>query len=52
LHNAGINLRFVKSPVAPKITMTQGAALGFVSGWFEFMNGTFCPHACEGFGNC
>src|SRR2546426_12515247 len=46
LHSAGISLRFVRSPVAPKMTMTQGAAVGFESGWFRFMNGTFCPHAC------
>ncbi len=29
-NKAGINLRLVKSPVAPKITMTQGSALGNV----------------------
>src|SRR5215207_4027774 len=27
-HNAGMSLRFVRSPVAPKITTTQGSACG------------------------
>ena len=31
-------MRLVKSPVAPKIVITQGAADGFVSGWFWLMN--------------
>src|SRR5437773_8733347 len=34
LQSAGSNLRFVRSPVAPKITITQGAAVGFESAWF------------------
>src|SRR5579864_4835763 len=33
LQSAGINLRLVKSPLAPKITMTQGPALWTV--WFS-----------------
>src|SRR5258706_15534696 len=33
LHSAGISLRLVRSPVAPKITMTQGAAIGFSWTW-------------------
>src|SRR6266404_1955722 len=34
LHSAGISLRFVRSPVAPKITITQGEATGFGFEWF------------------
>src|SRR5260370_36744384 len=33
LHSAGISLRLVRSPVAPKITITQGAAIGFSWTW-------------------
>src|SRR5882757_2744601 len=33
LHSAGISLRLVRSPVAPKITMTHGAAIGFSWTW-------------------
>src|SRR6266852_8956326 len=33
LHSAGMSLRLVRSPVAPKITMTQGAATGFSCTW-------------------
>src|ERR1700745_1776244 len=39
LHSAGIHLRLVKSPVAPKMTMTQGDGVGFKFWWFEFMRG-------------
>src|ERR1700687_4519784 len=34
LQSAGMSLRLVKSPVAPKMTMTQGDATGFVFAWF------------------
>src|ERR1700740_3127893 len=34
LHSAGINFRFVRSPVAPNITITQGEATGFGFEWF------------------
>src|SRR6266850_8111691 len=33
LHSAGMSLRLVRSPVAPKITITQGAAIGFSWTW-------------------
>src|SRR5258707_12216182 len=33
LHSAGMSLRLVRSPVAPKITITQGAAIGFSCTW-------------------
>src|SRR5581483_64368 len=33
LQSAGISLRLVRSPVAPKITITQGEAVG-LSAWF------------------
>src|SRR3984893_8182381 len=39
LQSAGINLRLVRSPVAPKMTMTQGDGVGFKFWWFEFMRG-------------
>src|ERR1700692_3887947 len=39
LHSAGMSLRLVRSPVAPKITMTQGDGVGFKFWWFEFMRG-------------
>src|SRR5258708_19039787 len=44
LHNAGISLRLVRSPVAPKITITQGAATGV--SWTLFMSG--CPVLAQG----
>src|SRR3981081_3917112 len=34
LHRAGISLRLVRSPVAPKITITHGAATGDSCTWF------------------
>src|ERR1700730_12387959 len=34
LQSAGMSLRLVRSPVAPKMTMTQGEATGFVFRWF------------------
>src|SRR5215472_11455603 len=37
LQRAGINLRLVKSPVAPKMVITQGAADAFVNGWSWFI---------------
>src|ERR1700733_4335126 len=37
LHSAGINLRLVRSPVAPKMTMTQGAAVWLGAWWFTLM---------------
>src|ERR1700674_5127912 len=39
LQSAGISLRLVKSPVAPKMTMTHGEATVFGLAWF--MRG--CP---------
>src|SRR6266481_6044425 len=39
LHSAGMSLRLVRSPVAPKMTITQGAATGFSCTWFI----TRCP---------
>src|SRR5712664_807639 len=39
LQSAGMSLRLVKSPVAPKMTMTQGVATEFV--WTWVMRG--CP---------
>src|SRR6267143_5641251 len=44
LQSAGISLRFVRSPVAPKMTMTQGEATVFIWAWF--MSG--CPVQCHG----
>src|SRR5882762_2621658 len=44
LHSAGISLRLVRSPVAPKITITQGAAIGF--SWTWLMRD--CPFPCQG----
>src|ERR1700730_3006568 len=38
LQSAGISLRLVKSPLAPKITITQGAPTGLGSKWFTLMN--------------
>src|SRR6202012_513644 len=38
LHSAGISLRLVRSPLAPKMTMTHGDAAAVVSGWCEFMD--------------
>src|SRR4029077_7270542 len=35
LQSAGMSLRLVRSPVAPKMTMTQGETpVGFVFAWF------------------
>src|SRR6266436_2766004 len=39
LQSAGMSLRLVRSPVAPKMTMTQGDGAGFEFWWFEFMRG-------------
>src|SRR5258707_3981600 len=44
LQSAGISLRLVKSPVAPKMTITQGAATVFIWAWF--MSGR--PLQCHG----
>src|SRR6267378_8626636 len=44
LHSAGISLRLVRSPVAPKITITQGAAIGFSWTWFM----SDCPFPGQG----
>src|SRR6267143_5245906 len=44
LHNAGMSLRLVRSPVAPKITMTHGAAIGFSCTWLM----RDCPFPCQG----
>src|SRR5882724_9724705 len=35
LHSAGISLRLVKSPLAPKMTMTQGSAWRVEAGVFS-----------------
>src|SRR5579872_1493695 len=35
LIRAGISLRLVRSPLAPKITITQGGPMGAASLWFE-----------------
>src|SRR5882724_7327236 len=40
LQSAGMSLRLVRSPVAPKITMTQGEALGFGLRWFTVCSKT------------
>src|SRR6516225_1473259 len=37
--SAGISLRLVRSPVAPKITMTHGPAAVGASTWFVFIGG-------------
>src|SRR6266481_3965201 len=37
LQSAGISLRLVRSPVAPKITITHGDAVGFMSKWSRLM---------------
>src|SRR6267154_3327677 len=42
LQRAGMSLRLVKSPVAPKMTMTQGDATELV--WARVMSG--CPVWC------
>src|SRR6516225_1900452 len=34
-----MSLRLVRSPVAPQIVITQGAADAFISGWFRLMVG-------------
>src|SRR5271165_271380 len=39
LHSAGISLRLVRSPLAPKMTMTQGEAVVLGAWWFVFMRG-------------
>src|SRR6266436_9420851 len=44
LHSAGMSLRLVRSPVAPKITITQGAAIGFSWTWFM----SDCPFPGQG----
>ena len=53
----GSSLRFVKSPAAPKITITQGEALGFGLRWFTIYSRTLSawsescmsPSECDGF---
>src|SRR5712664_300997 len=44
LHSAGISLRLVRSPVAPNITITHGAAIGFSWTWFM----SDCPFPGQG----
>jgi hypothetical protein len=44
-------LRLVRSPVAPKITITQGAAVGFMSRWFRLMREASCLWVSKGFRN-
>src|SRR5712664_1543314 len=44
LQSAGMSFRLVRSPVAPKMTMTQGEATVFIWAWF--MSG--CPVQCHG----
>src|SRR5438270_2097715 len=48
LQSAGISLRLVRSPVAPKITITHGAATGF--SWTWFIRG--CPVSGQKFVQC
>src|SRR5438552_2974267 len=47
LQSAGTSLRLVRSPVAPKITITQGEALGFGLMWFTVDSRTLS--ACESY---
>src|SRR6266436_6129819 len=37
LQRAGMSFRLVRSPVAPKITITHGDGVGFTSGWFRLI---------------
>src|ERR1700730_3210782 len=39
LESAGMSLRLVRSPVAPKMTITQGDALGLEAWWLRLMRG-------------
>src|SRR6266702_3005868 len=40
LQSAGRSLRLVRSPLAPKITITQGEGVGFASEWLRLMKMT------------
>src|SRR6267378_951739 len=48
LHSAGISLRLVRSPVAPKITITHGDAVGLTSKWLRLMRENSYPRARNG----
>src|SRR5258708_8123444 len=37
LQSAGRSLRLVRSPLAPKITITQGEGMGFAPEWLRLM---------------
>src|SRR6267378_5242799 len=42
LQSAGMSLRLVRSPVAPKMAITHGDAVGFMSEWFRLMREISC----------
>src|SRR5271165_7518161 len=43
LHRAGISFRFVRSPLAPKITIMQGSGTRFFTGFTGFMRAYLLP---------